>query len=59
MTQCTHQNIEQASNPQLEPGKRKIDSRQLFANRNEVIIEHLGQEYRLRITRNGKLILTK
>ncbi|MCB1441265.1 MAG: hemin uptake protein HemP [Nitratireductor sp.] len=25
----------------------------------EILIEHAGQEYRLRITRQGKLILTK
>lgn len=26
---------------------------------NEVIIEHQGEEYRLRLTRNGRLILNK
>lgn len=39
--------------------KRKISSQQLFAAQNEIVIEHLGEEYRLRITSNGKLILTK
>lgn len=36
-----------------------IDSRRLFGGTQEVRIQHLGQEYRLRQTRNGKLILTK
>ncbi|MCK9606183.1 MAG: hemin uptake protein HemP [Methylomonas sp.] len=39
--------------------KRKFNSQQLFASQNEIVIEHLGEQYRLRITSNGKLILTK
>lgn len=31
----------------------------LFAKRREIAIEHAGELYCLRITRNGKLILTK
>lgn len=31
----------------------------LLGPRGELIIEHAGEEYRLRRTRNGKLILTK
>ncbi|MFZ3042899.1 MAG: hemin uptake protein HemP [Thiobacillus sp.] len=31
----------------------------LFQGRQEVLIAHQGETYRLRITRNGKLILTK
>lgn len=37
----------------------RIDSRRLLAGENELVIEHAGQEYRLRLTRNDKLILTK
>ena len=37
----------------------RLDSRELFRNGNEVLIVHKGEEYRLRITRNEKLILTK
>jgi hemin uptake protein HemP len=37
----------------------RIDSRRLMAGENELVIEHAGQEYRLRLTRNDKLILTK
>lgn len=37
----------------------ECDSVGLFNGTKEVRIRHLGQEYRLRQTRNGKLILTK
>lgn len=36
-----------------------IRSDALFLNGNEVLIQHQGAHYRLRRTRNGKLILTK
>lgn len=39
--------------------KRSIESWDLFRGGREVLILHLGQEYRLMITRNGKLILNK
>jgi hemin uptake protein HemP len=42
-----------------EPQVRCLDSRMVFEGRREVRIAHAGQEYRLRQTRNGKLILTK
>jgi hemin uptake protein HemP len=32
---------------------------ELLAGEGEAILEHDGQDYRLRITANGKLILTK
>jgi hemin uptake protein HemP len=38
---------------------RSIDSAVLFADGNELIINHNGSAYRLRITRQDKLILTK
>jgi hemin uptake protein HemP len=41
------------------PAIPRIDSRRLMAGANELVIEHAGQEYRLRLTRNDKLILTK
>jgi hemin uptake protein HemP len=34
-------------------------SDELFQGRNEIVIRHDGQDYRLRITRQNKLILTK
>ena len=48
-----------AARAQAAPAWRQLDSRSLFDGAQEVRIEHLGQEYRLRQTRNGKLILTK
>jgi hemin uptake protein HemP len=42
----------------LEP-IRRIYSDTLFSHGNEVFIQHQGEQYRLRRTRNGKLILTK
>lgn len=44
---------------QTAQAQRQFDSRTLFGGAQEVRIEHFGQEYRLRQTRNGKLILTK
>jgi len=37
----------------------RIDSDTLFDGRQVVVIVHAGQDYVLRVTRNGKLILTK
>ena len=37
----------------------RVDSATLFPGGREVIIVHRGQEYRLRITKSDKLILTK
>lgn len=37
----------------------RLRSEQLFRDSHELIIEHQGQEYRLRLTRNDKLILNK
>jgi hemin uptake protein HemP len=36
-----------------------VTSNQLFAGRQELLIVHEGDVYRLRITRSNKLILTK
>jgi len=41
------------------PDVSVVDSVNLFAGRKEVEIRHAGEVYRLRITRNGKLILNK
>lgn len=50
----------------LAPGRYLIVDRQLpfrsetlFGGASEIRIEHRGERYSLRITRNGKLILTK
>lgn len=48
----------------VEPGLRTfppgaIPTDFLFRGNQEILISHNGEHYRLRITRNGKLILTK
>ena len=43
----------------LEGRPRVLDSRQLFGRQTEISILHAGETYRLRITRQGKLILNK
>lgn len=45
--------------PAYENAARRIRSRDLFAGCPRVVIEHGDAEYHLRITRMGKLILTK
>ncbi|MBW8372038.1 MAG: hemin uptake protein HemP [Thiobacillus sp.] len=39
------------------PGLIRADH--LFQGGQEILIDHKGETYRLRITKNGKLILTK
>jgi hemin uptake protein HemP len=41
------------------PRPRRIPSERLMDGRREIIIEHGPDEYRLRITSSGKLLLTK
>jgi hemin uptake protein HemP len=55
------------SHPQLPPKESAVPSAQplarvssesLLGSRGELLIVHNGREYRLRLTQNGKLILT-
>lgn len=39
--------------------QRIIESRDLFGSENEILISHDGAIYRMKITRQGKLILNK
>ena len=41
------------------PAPRTLTTVELFAGRREIVIAHGDAEYRLRITRANKLILTK
>jgi hemin uptake protein HemP len=55
---------EQAANrtsfaPAAPPPTRRISTDRLMAGRREIVLQHGLQEYRLRITAAGKLILTK
>jgi hemin uptake protein HemP len=43
--------------PPREP--RRVSTEDLIGSAREVLIRHAGCDYRLRITRQGKLILTK
>jgi len=58
-----HPLIHAASSPSTDPrsgsSRKRFMSDDLFGDAQEILIEHTGQEYRLRITRQGKLILTK
>ena len=54
--------METPSTPRIEtrPVDRKVlKSEEIFGSAREVTIRHNGQEYRLQVTRNGKLILIK
>lgn len=42
-----------------DTGAPRISSATLLAGSREIIVEHRGDDYRLRLTSNGKLILTK
>ncbi len=42
-----------------QPVPPHLSTDKLFNGARELIIEHTGEEYRLRITSKGKLILTK
>jgi hemin uptake protein HemP len=50
---------DRAASDTLSRGARCVRSDELFHSEKEIIIEHLGAHYRLRITQHGKLILTK
>ena len=51
--------------PTLEPvasvvaAARRVSSQSLLGGGRELVIQHQGSEYHLRLTRNDKLILTK
>lgn len=44
--------------PQENSGPKKVSSASLLGPKGELVIVHNGREYRLRLTQNGKLILT-
>jgi len=44
--------------PPATSAPAKVASQALFGKHRELVITHNGREYRLRITQNGKLILT-
>jgi hemin uptake protein HemP len=40
------------------PAQARVSSEVLLGSRKELVIVHNGREYHLRLTQNGKLILT-
>jgi hemin uptake protein HemP len=51
--------IKSATTPERAGRLRRLKVSELLDGEREAILEHGGQDYRLRITANGKLILTK
>ncbi len=49
----------QPQTPKAAASLRTIDSQALFGEAKQVLIVHQGETYKLQITRQGKLILTK
>lgn len=47
------------SQPVAQADRTRVPIEDLLRGRREVVIVHKGEEYLLRVTRNGKLILTK
>ena len=50
--------MKSATVPQRPSVPTKVPSESLLGARKELVITHNGREYRLRVTQNGKLILT-
>lgn len=53
------QDIDHTSHNSRERAIQRVDARELLGPRGEVRIIHKDTEYRLRLTSNDKLILTK
>jgi hemin uptake protein HemP len=51
--------VMQASEAEGAHPPLEIDTRELLGRRQEATIIHAGERYRLRVTANNKLILTK
>jgi len=51
--------VPESTAPQTPAAPQRHDSRALLGATGEALIRHAGQDYRLRQTRQGKLILTK
>ena len=51
--------MEKKTTPDLQNKLKSIHSHDLLQHGKEIFILHKGDQYHLRCTRNGKLILTK
>ena len=54
-----HHTIAAYAAQDAKPSTGMVSAEQLFRGAKEIVIRHQGDDYRLRITRNDKLILTK
>jgi hemin uptake protein HemP len=63
MIRIYHAAMTQKPTPQpvvrIPPQPAVISAASLLRGQRELIIEHAGERYRLSLTKNGKLILTK
>jgi hemin uptake protein HemP len=50
--------VKQESTLRQEREAERVSSEALLGAKKELVIVHNGREYRLRLTQNGKLILT-
>ena len=58
MQSGSHKKSTSNQRPELSFEGERVMSTELLGERGELIIEHDGREYRLRLTQNRKLILT-
>lgn len=59
MDTCVKREPQKDNTPHPLPADRRIDSQTLLGQEGRLIIEHGEQQYLLRQTQAGKLILTK
>ena len=59
MSDAADPNLAAAPAPKSSGPTPIIPSERLIGDSKELLIDHAGEIYRLRITRSGKLILTK
>uniref|UniRef100_A0A7C2K015 Hemin uptake protein HemP n=1 Tax=Schlesneria paludicola TaxID=360056 RepID=A0A7C2K015_9PLAN len=57
--QAAENPAESSSAAPEHPAPRSFDSAELLQGHREVLIQHEGETYRLRLTKTGKLILNK
>lgn len=59
MAQTAVPRHEPLASPVSRPPRKRITTTDLMQGAREIIVLHHGEEYLLRITKSGKLILTK
>ena len=59
MAQTPEPRHEPPTAPGLSPQRKRITTADLMQGAREIIVFHQGEEYLLRMTKTGKLILTK